>query len=149
MAGVGTYLNFSGETEKAFLFYQSVFGGEFLGGISRFGDMPPDENMPPLSDETKNQVLHVCLPILNGHLLMGSDAPESMGFTVNKGNNVYISLDTDSREQTDQLFAALSAGGQITMHLGDMFWGAYFGSCTDKFGVQWMVNFAAKSPYEP
>jgi PhnB protein len=147
MATVGTYLNFSGETEAAFLFYQSVFGGEFLGGMSRFGDMPPMENMPPMPEETKNQVLHVCLPIMGGFNLMGSDAPESMGFNVVKGNNVYINLDTDSREQTDALFAALSEGGNITMPLADMFWGAYFGSCTDKFGVQWMFSFATKNPY--
>jgi PhnB protein len=147
MANVGTYLNFSGETEAAFLFYQSVFGGEFLGGISRFGDMPPNENMPPLPEDTKKMVLHVCLPIMNGFRLMGSDAPESMGFTVIKGNNVYINLDTDSREQTDQLFAALSDGGKITMPLGDMFWGAYFGSCFDKFGIQWMFSYSTRNPY--
>ena len=147
MATVGTYLNFSGETDAAFLFYQTVFGGEFLGGISRFGDMPSNENMPPMPDDTKAMVLHVCLPILNGFRLMGSDAQESMGFMVNKGNNVYIDLDTDSREQTDQLFNALSEGGTVSMPLGDMFWGAYFGSCTDKFGVQWMFSFSTKNPY--
>lgn len=147
MAGTGIYLNFSGETEAAFLFYQSVFGGEFLGGLSRFGDMPAGDGMPLLPEAAKNQVLHVCLPLFGGVKLMGSDAPESMGFVVNKGNNVYINLDTDSREQTDQLFNALSEGGQISMPLGDMFWGAYFGSCTDKFGVQWMLSYATKNPY--
>ncbi len=148
MASVGVYLNFSGETEAAFLFYQKVFGGEFLGGISRFGDMPPAENMPPLSEETKIMVLHVCLPIMGGFKLMGSDAPADMGFTVHKGNNAYINLDTDSREETDRLFAALSEGGTVTMPLGDMFWGAYFGSCTDKFGIQWMFSFATRNPYQ-
>jgi PhnB protein len=147
MASVSTYLNFPGQTEEAFLFYQSIFGGDFMGGVSRFGDMPPDDNMPPLSESLKNQVLHVCLPIMGGFRLMGSDAPQEMGFTVNKGNNVYISLAPDSREEADRLFAALSEGGEITMPLGDMFWGAYFGSCTDKFGVQWMVNFESRNPY--
>lgn len=148
MASVGTYLNFSGETEAAFLFYQSIFGGEFAGGMSRFGDMPPDDNMPPLPEAEKNMILHVCLPIMGGFKLMGSDAPESMGFTVNKGNNTYINLDTDSREETDKLFAALSEGGTVTMPLADMFWGAYFGSCTDKFGIQWMFSYATRNPYQ-
>ncbi len=144
MARVSTYLNFTNQTEAAFLFYQSIFGGEFIGGIQRFGDMPPTEGMPPLPDKDKNLVLHMGLTILGGHLLMGSDAPESMGFNVNAGNNMHINLETDTREETDRLFNALAAGGNITMPLQDMFWGDYFGSCTDKFGVQWMVNCASK-----
>ncbi len=144
MARVSTYLNFANQTEEAFLFYQSIFGGEFIGGINRFGDMPPAEGMPPLPEKDKNLVLHMGLSILGGHLLMGSDAPESMGFKTTFGNNVHINLETDTREETDRLFNALSAGGKITMPLQDMFWGDYFGSCNDKFGVQWMVNCASK-----
>jgi PhnB protein len=144
MARVGTYLNFTNQTEAAFLFYQSIFGGEFIGGIQRFSDMPPAEGMPPLPEKDKNLVLHMGLSILGGHLLMGSDAPESMGFKTTYGNNVHINLEPDTREETDRLFKALSAGGIITMPLQDMFWGDYFGSCTDKFGVQWMVNCASK-----
>lgn len=144
MARVSTYLNFTNQTEEAFLFYQTIFGGEFMGGIQRFGDMPPTEGMPPLPEKDKNLVLHMALPILGGYLLMGSDAPESMGFHVNVGNNMHINLETDTREETDRLFNALAAGGNVTMPLQDMFWGDYFGSCTDKFGVQWMVNCASK-----
>lgn len=140
MAKVSTYLNFPDKTEEAFNFYQSIFGGEFLGGINRFGEMPPQEGMPPLPEKDKNLVLHMQLEILGGHVLMGSDAPESMGFKVNCGNNVHINLEPDTREETKRLFDALSDGGQITMPLADMFWGAYYGSCTDKFGVQWMFN---------
>ena len=77
-------------------------------------------------------------------MLMGTDAPESMGFNVIFGNNVHINLETDTREETSLLFEALSAGGKVTMPLQDMFWGAFFGSCTDKFGVQWMVNCGQK-----
>ena len=144
MAAVSTYLNFTRNTEEAFNFYRSVFGGEFTGEISRFKDIPSSENMPPLPEEDKNLVMHVALPILNGHLLMGTDAPESMGFKVNPGNNVYISLHPDTREETKLLFNALSDGGKIEQELQDMFWGDYYGSCADKFGVQWMFICSEK-----
>jgi PhnB protein len=141
MARVSTYLNFSSYTEEAFNFYKTVFGGEFTSpGIQRIGQVPPQEGMSPISDELKNMVMHVELPITGGHLLMGTDAPEQMGFKVSFGNNVYINLEPDTRKETKRLFDALCAGGKAEMELQDMFWGAYFGSCTDKFGVQWMFN---------
>lgn len=144
MASVGTYLNFPDNTEEAFNFYQSIFGGEFIGGISRFGDMPPMEGMPPLPEADKNLVMHVALEITGGHLLMGTDAPASMGFKVNMGNNVHINLQPDTRSETERLFKALSAGGVVTMELQDAFWGDYFGSCVDKFGVNWMFACTEK-----
>jgi PhnB protein len=145
MARTSTYLNFPRNTEEVFNFYKSVFGGDFVDGkISRFSDVPPQEGMPPIAEEDKNLVMHVGLPILGGHLLMGTDAPESMGFKVNKGNNVYISLQTDSRPEADKLFAKLSKGGVVEMPMQDMFWGDYFGSLTDKFGINWMVDYVGK-----
>lgn len=145
MASVNTYLNFPRNTEEAFNFYKSVFGGEFVGGISHFRDIPPSEKTPPLPEEDKDLVMHIALPVLNGHVLMGTDAPESMGFKVTFGNNVYISLHPDTREETRRLFKALSNGGKVEMELQDMFWGDYYGSCSDKYGVQWMFNCAEKS----
>lgn len=142
MANVSTYLNFADNTEEVFEFYKSVFGTEFTAPISRFGDIPPQDGVPPLTDAQKNLVMHVELPITGGHRLRGTDAPTFMGFTVNKGNNTHICIDTDSKAEADHLFAALSEGGVVTMPLQDMFWGAYYGSCTDKYGVQWMFNFA-------
>ncbi len=145
MARVSTYLNFPHHTEEAFNFYKSVFGGEFGGsGIARFGDIPATEGMPPLAEAEKNLVMHIELPILGGYLLMGTDAPESMGFSVNFGNNVHLNLEPDTRAETKRLFDALASGGTITQDLQDMFWGAYYGSCTDQFGVQWMFNFTEK-----
>lgn len=145
MAQVSTYLNFQRNTEEAFNFYRSIFGGEFSrGGIARFSDIPPSDGMPPIAEAYKNLVMHIELPILGGHLLMGTDAPESMGFKVNVGNNVHINLEPDSRAETKRLFEALSAGGTITMELQDMFWGAFYGSCTDKFGINWMFNLPNK-----
>lgn len=145
MARVSTYVNFSRHTEEAFNFYRSVFGGEFTGDIKRFGDMPPMEGMPPMPESDKNLVMHVELIITGGHVLMGTDAPETMGFTVMPGNNIHISLEPDTRAEAERLFHALSPGGKITMPLQDMFWGAYFGSCTDKFGINWMVNCSEKA----
>jgi PhnB protein len=145
MARTSTYLNFPRSTEAAFLFYQSVFGGEFVGGINRMGDVPQQEGMPPMAEADKSLVMHIVLPILGGHLLMGTDAPESMGFKVNFGNNVHINLEPDTRTETDTLFKALAEGGSVGMELQEMFWGDYFGSCTDKYGVQWMFNCASKT----
>ena len=142
MARSSTYLNFANNTEEVFNFYKSIFGGEFLGqGIARFGEIPPTEGQPPIPDDVKKLVMHMELEILGGHVLMGSDAPESMGFVVNKGNNTYIMLEPDSKEETNRLFKSLSAEGNVTMPLQDMFWGAYYGTCTDKFGIQWMFNY--------
>lgn len=138
---VTTYLNFSTQTEQAFNFYKSVFGTEFSGpGIARFGEIPPHEGMPALSEEDKKLILHIELPILGGHVLKGTDAPESMGFTLKKGDNMHINLEPDTRAETKRLFDGLSEGGQVTMPLMDMFWGGYYGSFTDKFGINWMVN---------
>jgi len=146
MARTSTYLNFPRITEEVFNFYKSVFGGEFSGnGIARFYDIPPAEGAPPLAEEDKKLIMHIELPITGGHVLMGTDAPESMGFKVNFGNNMYIMLEPDTRSETARLFNALSKGGKVGMQLRDEFWGAYFGSCTDKYGVQWMFNCTSKS----
>jgi PhnB protein len=140
MARVSTYLNFSRSTEEAFLFYKSVFKTEFLMPIARFSDVPSAPGQPPMAEADKNLVMHVELPILAGHVLMGTDAPESMGFTVKRGNNMYINLEPDTRAETDRLFKALAEGGTIEMPLQEMFWGGYFGSLVDRFGILWMFN---------
>jgi PhnB protein len=145
MAKVSTYLNFARNTEAAFNFYRQVFGGEFVGGISRFRDIPSAENAPPLSDDDKNLVMHVALPIMDGHLLMGTDAPESMQFRVTFGNNVYVTLHPDTREETNRLFKALSEGGKVETEPQDMFWGDYYASLCDRFGVQWMLICSEKA----
>lgn len=122
MGTVSTYLNFKRETEEAFKFYKSVFGSEYMGEISRFRDIPSGENMMQIAEEDKNLVMHMAMPILGGHLLMGSDAPESGGFRINPGNNVYIMLSPDTKEETTKLFRAISEGGHVEMELADTFW---------------------------
>lgn len=143
MARVNTYLNFPGTTEEAMNFYRTVLKGKFVGkGIQRLGDAPPHDGMPTLSEADKKLILHIELEIFGGFIIMATDAPESMGFTLTHGNNMHISLEPESREETKRIFDELSAGGIITMPLVDMFFGAYYGSLTDKYGINWMVNFA-------
>ncbi len=131
------YLNFAGTCREAFEFYRSVFGGEF-SNIQTFREMPPSDDAP-LSDEWMDKVMHVSLPIGEG-VLMGSDAPPGFGPPLTLGTNYSINYTPSSREEADRVFAALSEGGQVTMELQDMFWGDYFGACTDRFGIGWQVS---------
>lgn len=142
MATFNPYLNFPGNTEEAFNFYKSVLGGEFQA-VMRFGDGPDCDEMK-IPDVDKNKIMHIALPIGDGNMLMGTDALESLGQTLTTGNNFYICISPDSREEADRLFAELSDGGKVEMPLQDMFWGDYFGCASDKFGVQWMISFANK-----
>lgn len=149
MATVSTYLNFERETEEAFKFYKSVFGGEYMGEIMRYGDMPPDEkSMGTIPDDVKDLVMHMTLSIMGGHFLMGSDIPKGFGSGVNPGNNVYVMLSPDTKDETTRLFKALSEGGTVEMEIQDTFWDAYYGSCKDKFGVHWMFNFQYSNPQQ-
>ena len=145
MSRVSTYLNFPRSTEQAFEFYRSVFGGEFIFPIQRFSSIPPMPGQPPMAEADKNLVMHIELPILGGHILMGTDAPESMGFTLTQGNTMTINLEPDTRTETDKLFKALSNGGKVEMPLMDMFWGSYFGTLVHSFGVRWMFNCISKT----
>ncbi len=140
MATFNPYLNFSGNTEEAFNFYKSVFGGEFTM-VMRFRDVPDSENMPA---EVLDKIMHISLPIGKGNILMGTDALESMGQKLVQGNNHYFMLTADSREEADDLFARLSVNGIVETPLQDMFWGDYYGSFTDQFGIQWMINYEIK-----
>jgi PhnB protein len=143
-ARVSTYLNFPGNTEEAFHFYKSIFRTDFINGIQRFGDIPPDPQQPPIAEQVKKMILHIELPITGGHILMGTDAPKEFGMSVNSGNNIHINLEPESREEASRLYNELSVDGKIEMPLQDMFWGAYYGSFTDKYGINWMINFQNK-----
>jgi PhnB protein len=136
MITINPYLNFKGNTEDAFNFYKSVFGGEFRM-VQRFKDTP---EAGQLSAGDQNKIMHIALPIGKDTILMGTDVLESAGQTLSPGDNVHLSVSTDSDAETKKIFTALSAGGKVTMPLDKMFWGSYFGMCTDKFGIQWMVS---------
>jgi PhnB protein len=137
MPSVNPYLNFNGNTEEAFNFYKSVFGGEFLM-VQRFQDTPESGKLPA---GEQNKIMHIALPIGKGNVLMATDALESMGQKLIQGNNFSLSLETDSQEEADNLFKKLSAGGKAEMAMQKTFWGSYFGMLQDKFGIQWMVSY--------
>jgi PhnB protein len=136
MKGFDITLLFDGQTEAAFNFYRSVFGGEF-SNLQRMSDMPSPMEM---SESEKSKILHMALPIGNT-ILMGMDMPYGRG-TVNKGNNFFVTLNTSSEAETDELFNKLSDGANIMMPVAQQFWGAYFGMLTDKFGIQWMLTYS-------
>jgi len=138
MTKYNPYLNFAGNTEEAFSFYKSVFGGEFAS-VVRFRDMP----MPgvSLSEEDADKIMHIALPLGQDQILMASDVLESLGQKLIQGNNIYISVHPDSKQEADRLFTALSEGAEIEMAIADQPWGDYWGSLKDKFGVLWMINY--------
>jgi PhnB protein len=144
MATNSVYLNYTGQAEEAFNFYKSVFGTEFIGGIMRHGDVPAMEGMPVLDDATRQMVMNVQLPITGGLLLMASDIFPGMGDPIVPGNNFSIGIHVDSKEEADRIFAALSAGGNVSQPMEDQFWGDYYGSFNDKFGIPWYVVVTAQ-----
>ena len=139
MIKVNTYLNFAGNSEEAFEFYKSVFGGKFKS-LVRFKDMPMEEVSIP--EEDQNKIMHISLPIGDDNLLMATDALESMEQKLIQGNNVYISVHPESKEEADRIFNALSDEGIMEMPISNQPWGDYYGSFKDKFGVQWMINYS-------
>jgi PhnB protein len=130
------YLSFDGNCREAFDFYRQVFGGEFRANVT-FGEAPPDVEIP---HGERDRIMHVSLPI-GSSTLMGSDSCSAFGPPPQSGNNFSISISSSSRGETDDLFAKLSRDGEVEMPPQDMFWGAYFGSCTDKFGIRWQINY--------
>ena len=135
MPSINSYLNFPGNTEEAFNFYKSVFGGEFTV-LQRFKDVP-NSGMPP---EDQDKLMHVSLPI-GSNILMGTDAVGLQGNNFNMGNNFQLSVAVDSKEEAEKMFNGLAAGGEIKMPLQETFWAPAFGMLNDKFGIQWMVNY--------
>jgi PhnB protein len=139
MASVATYLNFMGNTEEAFTFYKEVFGTDFQGPMMRLGDGPAGPGSPALTEAEQRMIMHIELPILGGHVLMGTDMLESMGHQLRVGNNTTISLMIDTREETERLYGLLSQGSTEAAPLSDMPWG-YWGVCLDRFSIRWMFN---------
>ena len=135
MTKINPYVSFDGNTEEAFNFYKSVFGGDFPA-VMRWADNPQCEGM---SDADKNKIMHIALPV-GDSVIMGSDFVAMGDEKYTDGNNYTIAISPDSREEADRLFAGLSEGGKVVMPMTDMFWGGYFGAFGDKFGVKWLIN---------
>lgn len=139
MATVNAYLTFKGNCEEAFLFYKSVFGGDF-SYMGRFKDMP-QEDANKMDPSMAESIMHVSLPISKETILMGSDTGGEWASSFKQGNNFSISITASSKEEADRLFKGLSAGGNVTMPMDTTFWGDYFGMWQDKFGINWMMSF--------
>jgi PhnB protein len=139
MATINSYLNFDGNTEQAFSFYKSVFGGEYAM-VMRYKDAPQENQM---GEKDGEKIMHMALPIGEHAVLMGSDWPEAYG-KPREGSNVSLSISADSKEEADKVFNGLSAGGQVKMPMENTFWGSYFGMLKDKFGFNWMVSYDEK-----
>jgi len=142
MARTSTYLNFPGTTEEAFHFYRAVFGTEFVATLQRIGEVPEMEGLP---EDQRRLVMHVELPILGGHVLMGTDAVASMGHDLQQGNAAHLNLEPDTLDEARRLFGALAEGGVVNQPLEQMFWGATYGAVVDRCGVSWLVNCAAQA----
>lgn len=140
MAQINPHILFKGNTEEAFSFYKSVFGGEYAM-LTRMKDLPNDPNNP-ISESEMNKIIYIALPIGKSAMLMASDVAEKfMEQDLVTGNRYTISISAESKDEADKLFNGLSAGGQIELPIEESHWGSYFGMFADKFGIQWMVEF--------
>lgn len=143
MAKINIYLHSEGKTEEAFNFYKSVFGGEFATFV-RYSSIPEQSGFPEVSEDEKEKIMHVELAIGKENVLMGADTLKSMRQEIHHGNNFSIYISTESREETEKIFNKLAEGGKVTMPLAKTFWSEYFGTCNDKFGIRWKVDFENK-----
>jgi PhnB protein len=135
-------LTFPGNCEEAFNFYKSVFGGEFLS-LGRFSDIPSDEGVI-IPEYKMNKIMHIALPVGSQTILLGNDSYDEWSPAVVAGNNVSLSISAKTKADADRFFKGLAADGKIVMQIGDVFWGSYYGMCTDKFGVNWSVSYNKK-----
>lgn len=137
MAIINPSINFNGNAEEAFLFYQSIFGGNF-GKIVRFKDLSGSGY--PVEESEAEKIMHITLAIGN-NVLIGNDVPQSMGRVNEQENRSKISISTASREEADHLFKGLTAGGSVEVPMNNSPWGSYFGMFRDKYGIEWMIDF--------
>lgn len=139
MATINTWINFNGNAEEAFMFYKSVFGGEFAK-VVRFKDIASDEFPVPAKEE--NKIMYIALPIGTDTVLIANDVPEVLGRVNERENRSKILVNVESKEEADRLFTGLSAGGEIEGAMGDSPWGSYAGMFRDKYGIEWIIEFS-------
>lgn len=137
MKSINPYVNFNGNCEEAFNFYQIVFGGELR--LVRYGDL---ENNMGLEGDDLNLIGNVALPIVGDTFLYGSDVSPQFGIKSEAGSMHQITIEAESSEEAEDLFSKLSDDGDIKMALQKTEWAEKFGACFDQFGVQWMVMYS-------
>lgn len=141
MAQINPHINFNGNAEEAFIFYKSVFGGEFTK-IIRFKDLPGNPDFPIPANE-ENKLMYISLPIGNS-VLMANDILEVMGKVSEEENRSKITISAESKDEAYKIFNGLSAGGQVEMPMDENPDGTYFAMFRDKYGIEWMVKFDPK-----
>jgi PhnB protein len=141
MATINPHVHYNGNTEEAFNFYKSVFGGDFTR-IVRYEDLGDKGFSFP--EHELHKIMHIALPIGNASVLMGSDVPEILGKVNENENRSKITISAASKEEADKLFNGLSAGGEVEFPIGNSPWGSYFGAFRDKYGVEWMIDFTER-----
>jgi PhnB protein len=130
MRAIYAYLTFDGDCREAMTMYAKALGAE--AHLMTFGETGQG------GEGVKDRIMHA--KIAKGSaVLMASDSMPGVGII--RGTNCSISIDCENSEEMDPMFAALGEGGKVTMELQDTFWGARFGMLTDRFGVQWMLNW--------
>lgn len=143
MAHINPYIMFNGNTEEAFYFYKSVFGGEFTK-IIRFKDIM-DTLGDTVSENEADKIMHISLPIGRHSMLIANDVPASMGIVNENENRSKISISPESREEADRIYSTLTVGGQIEVPIEESPWGSYFAMFRDKYGIEWIIDFDTKS----
>ncbi|TFF30388.1 VOC family protein [Mucilaginibacter psychrotolerans] len=138
MRAINPWINFNGNAEEAFTFYKSVFGGEFTK-IIRFKDLASAEFQVPENEAEK--IMHIALPLGKNNVLLANDVPEFMGRVSESENRSKIAVSAESREEADQIFNGLSAGGDVEGPIGAGPWGTYAGMFRDKYGIEWIIEF--------
>lgn len=133
MTQINAYLTFDGNCLEAMTFYHECFGGKLT--VMTNEESPMGADIPA---ELKKRIMHANI-IKDGLVLMASDGIPNKPLVT--GDTITLSLNCSTEAEIDDLYAKLSAGGQQNMPLGDQFWGAKFGMLTDKFGMNWMLNF--------
>lgn len=139
MRAINPWINFNGNAEEAFTFYKSVFGGEFTKVI-RFRDLASDEFQ--VAENEANKIMYIALPIGKQNMIIANDVPEFMGRVNESENRSKIVVSADTREEADRIFNGLAAGGAIEGHIDDTPWDTYAGMFRDKYGIEWIVEYA-------
>jgi PhnB protein len=136
MKQITPHLHFDGNCRAAMEFYKQATGSDLF--IMSFSEAPGNPDW--VTPESRDRIMHSALK--RGETLFLMAADNMPGSPFNEGNNISVCIECDSAEEIEAFFKALSAGGEVTMPLQDMFWNARFGMCKDKFGIHWMLNYS-------